>query len=217
VAIRLFVADSEPVVRLGLAALFAGTDIEIAAVASSAAELAAFDESGNYNLLITESVFPDGSGISAIAQLRERGVLCRILILSSVSYETSFIQAIAAGTDSYLLKTSETGGLLRTIQALGQAAPHPVDEKPWYFAGELARFTQSVKSRTRPAVDYPLTQRQIQILRCVASGLGNKEIASVLKIKVDTVKEHIRNILRLVNAKDRTAAAVWAFRNGLIR
>lgn len=214
VAIRLLIADSEPVTRIGLSSFFTEPEFDIAVEVDRAAELVRRAGMEAFDVVLTDSEFPDGSGFEAVAALRQSGFDQPILFFAQSSRETSFIRALAAGADSYLVKTTEPMTLIRTVRAL--AARTDRTPTPGPHTGELARFMVPAKSRTRPQVAFPLTERQIQVLRCVAAGLGNKEIASLLKIKGDTVKEHIRNILQTIDANDRTAAAVWAIRNGLI-
>lgn len=215
-AIRLFIADGEPVSRIGLASFLTAPDFKIAAEVDRAGELIQKASAESFDLILTDTAFSDGSGFDAVAQLRQNGYSGRILFFSSSSNETSFLRALSAGADSYLLKTVEPTTLIRTAKALADRGPRYEGENLGFFAGELDRYSHPIKNRARPRGVSPLTERQIQVLRCVAAGLGNKEIASVLKIKDDTVKEHIRNILRTLDVKDRTAAAVWAIRNRLI-
>ena len=130
-------------------------------------------------------------------------------MLTSFDNPTYIARAVASGAHDYIFKGSSREELLESITgaASGQL---PVR------AGELRRVATTMANRVvTPDPDVPLTQREMQVLRHVALGLSNKEIAQSLTISVETVKEHVQNILRKLAVSDRTQAAVWAVRRGL--
>jgi len=122
---------------------------------------------------------------------------------------TYIARAVAAGAHDYILKSCSRDELLDSIM---NAASGQIPVR----AGELRRVATTMSNRVAtPDPDIPLTQREMQVLRHVALGLSNKEIAQSLTISVETVKEHVQNILRKLAVSDRTQAAVWAVRRGL--
>ncbi|MHC4406472.1 MAG: response regulator transcription factor, partial [Planctomycetota bacterium] len=123
---------------------------------------------------------------------------------------TYVARAVALGAHDYVLKGSSREDMITTIQtAAAGESPSRV--------GELRRVANAMKLRqTVDDDEVPLTQRETQVLRHVALGLSNKEIGRSLEISVETVKEHVQNILRKIAVSDRTQAAVWAVRKGLV-
>lgn len=213
--IRLLVANSEPVVRAGLSLFFRDTEIEIVAETDHASDLARLAAERSADLVLLDTSFPDLSGFEAAMLLRRSGYSGRILFFSSAGDDASFLRAAASGADSYLVQTAPPERLLRTIRGLTDWNEESSGRGTTPFAGELRRKTAEIHKRVRSQTGFPLTDREVQVLRYIAAGLGNKEIVAALNLKIDTVKEHVRNILRKLNCKNRAAAAVWAIKNGL--
>ncbi|MDO4587981.1 MAG: response regulator transcription factor [Planctomycetia bacterium] len=209
-SIRLIIADFEPVIRAGLFSFFLNTDIQIVEEATNAELL--FQKIGQYepDVVLMDTDFPDGNGFQLVERIRENGYQGRIIFFSASDRQTSFARALAVGADSYLLKRVSRTELIRTIRSI-------VVNNDKSYSGELRRVANALKLRTFIEPQNPLTPREIQVLRHVAYGLSNKEIASSLKLSIDTIKEHIQNILRKLDVNDRTQAAVWAVRNNIIQ
>ncbi|HUT12834.1 MAG TPA: response regulator transcription factor [Thermoguttaceae bacterium] len=209
-SIRLLVCDDHPVIRTGLAALLAGTEIEIVAEASSGKE--AVEQAGKMkpDVILLDIRMPDGDGLSVLDKLRAASPESRVVMLSTYNNPTYIARAVALGASDYVLKGSSREDIIATITAASEG------ESP-SRSGELQRVAAAMK--IRQAIDdddVPLTQRETQVLRHVALGLSNKEIGRSLEISVETVKEHVQNVLRKVAVSDRTQAAVWAVRRGLV-
>jgi DNA-binding NarL/FixJ family response regulator len=153
---------------------------------------------------------PDGDGLVTLTKLRKKVPDCRVVMLSTYDNPTYIARSVALGASDYVLKGSPRESLIATITAAAVGeSPSP--------AGELRRIATMMS--TRQAIDdedVPLTQRETQVLRHVALGLSNKEIAKSLEISVETVKEHVQNLMRKIDVRDRTQAAVWAVRKGLV-
>jgi len=153
---------------------------------------------------------PDTDGLAALEQIRKRSPDARVVMLSTYDNPTYIARAVALGASDYVLKGSSREDLVATIQAAAAG------ESPCR-SGELRRIAGAMKVRqVIDDDDVPLTQRETQVLRHVALGLSNKEIGRSLEISVETVKEHVQNILRKIAVSDRTQAAVWAVRKGLV-
>jgi DNA-binding NarL/FixJ family response regulator len=208
--IRLMICDDHEVIRTGLASLLAGTEIEIVAEAANgkdALKLAAKDKP---DIILLDIRMPDGDGLATLEKLRQKVPECKVIMLSTYDNPTYVARAVALGASDYVLKGSSRDDIFATIKACAAG------ESP-SRTGELKKIANTMK--VKQAIDdddVPLTQRETQVLRHVALGLSNKEIGKSLEISVETVKEHVQNILRKITVTDRTQAAVWAVRKGLV-
>jgi DNA-binding NarL/FixJ family response regulator len=208
--VRLLVADDHEVIRTGLATLLAGTDIEIVAEAATGKEAIERAQECKPDVILLDIRMPDGDGLSTLEKLRTVVPESYVVMLSTYDNPTYIARAVALGASDYVLKGSSRDDLITTITtaAAGESPSR---------AGELRRVASAMK--VRQVIDddeVPLTQRETQVLRHVALGLSNKEIGRSLEISVETVKEHVQNILRKIAVSDRTQAAVWAVRKGLV-
>ncbi|MBN2290926.1 MAG: response regulator transcription factor [Pirellulales bacterium] len=209
-SIRLLVCDDHEVIRTGLASLLAGTDIEIIAEAANGKEAVEQAEAHRPDVILLDIRMPDGDGLSTLEKLRTVVPDSRVVMLSTYDNPTYIARAVALGASDYVLKGSTREAIVATITAAAEG------ESP-SRSGELRRVAGAMKIRQVLDDDeVPLTQRETQVLRHVALGLSNKEIGRSLEISVETVKEHVQNILRKIAVSDRTQAAVWAVRRGLV-
>ena len=209
-SVRLLVADDHEVIRTGLASLLAGSDIEIVAEAAKGKEAIKQAEKHKPDVVLLDIRMPDGDGLATLEKLRAKVPDSRVVMLSTYDNPTYIARAVALGASDYVLKGSTPRGHDHHDQAAAAG------ESP-SRAGELRRVAGAMKIRqVIDDDDVPLTQRETQVLRHVALGLSNKEIGRSLEISVETVKEHVQNILRKIAVSDRTQAAVWAVRKGLV-
>ena len=148
-------------------------------------------------------------GLDALKKIREESPETRVMILSTYDNPTYVARSVALGVKDYVLKGSSREVLLERIRGVAQDKP-PTEDSVMHAVKQTMTQRKNVKS------DFPLTNRKLQVLRHIALGLSNREIGSSLAISVETVKEHVQNILRKINAVDRTQAAVWAVKRGLI-
>jgi DNA-binding NarL/FixJ family response regulator len=208
--IKLLIADDHELIRTGLASLLSGTDIEIVAEAANGKEAIKQAEQYKPDVILLDIRMPDGDGLGTLEKLRAKVPDSRVVMLSTYDNPTYIARAVALGAADYVLKGSKREDLITTLEA---AAAGESPSK----AGELRRVAGAMKIRqVIDDDDVPLTQRETQVLRHVALGLSNKEIGRSLEISVETVKEHVQNILRKIAVSDRTQAAVWAVRKGLV-
>ena len=209
-SIRLLVCDDHEVIRTGLASLLAGTEIEIIGEAANGKEALKEAQKLKPDVILLDIRMPDGDGLATLEKLRSKVPDSCVVMLSTYDNPTYIARAVALGAADYVLKGSSREDMVTTITAAGRG------ESP-SSSGELRRIAAAMK--VRQAIDdddVPLTQRETQVLRHVALGLSNKEIGRSLEISVETVKEHVQNILRKIAVSDRTQAAVWAVRKGLV-
>jgi DNA-binding NarL/FixJ family response regulator len=208
--IKVLIADDHEVVRCGLRSLVEGTDIEVADEATSGEEVVKKAAETEVDVVLLDIRMPDGDGLNALGRIKLDRPGLPVLILSTYDNPTYVARAVALGAAGYVLKGASRDSLLEAIRkaAAGESA---------WTRDELRRVTGALATpRLNADVEVPLTQRESEVLRQLALGLTNKEIAQALHISYETVKEHVQHILRKVGVSDRTQAAVWAVRKGLV-
>lgn len=208
--IRVLIADDHQVVRSGLRSLLTDTDIEVVAEASTGKEALQLALDLNPDLILLDVRMPDGDGLNVLGRLKLDRPELAVLMLSTYDNPTYVARAVALGAAGYMLKDADRAKL---IDAIRRSA---AGETVW-TREELRRVTGALATpRLSANVEVPLTQRESEVLRQLALGLTNKEIAQALHISYETVKEHVQHILRKIGVTDRTQAAVWAVRKGLV-
>jgi DNA-binding NarL/FixJ family response regulator len=209
-SIRMLICDDHEVIRTGLASLLAGTDIQIIGEAANGKDALRLAQKDKPDVVLLDIRMADGDGLATLEKLRAKAPECKVVMLSTYDNPTYIARAVALGASDYVLKGSSRDDMIATIQAAAAG------ESP-SRSGELKKIATAMKvKQVVDDDDVPLTQRETQVLRHVALGLSNKEIGKSLEISVETVKEHVQNILRKIAVSDRTQAAVWAVRKGLV-
>jgi DNA-binding NarL/FixJ family response regulator len=207
--ITLLAVDDHEVVRAGLRSLLAGTEFEIIGEASGGDEAVAMAMELNPQVVLMDIRMSGGDGLSALNRIKLDRPEMPVLMFSTYDNPTYVARAVALGASGYVLKGLGRAALLEALQkaAAGESA---------WTRDELRRVTGALATpRLSADVEVPLTQRESEVLRQLALGLTNKEIAAALHISYETVKEHVQHILRKIGVSDRTQAAVWAVRKGL--
>ncbi|MDZ4821400.1 MAG: response regulator transcription factor [Planctomycetota bacterium] len=209
-SIKVLIADDHEVVRQGLACLLKGTDIEIVAEADTGDKVVELARAHHPDVVLLDIRMPQGDGLTALELIRDELPATRVVMLSTYDNPTYVARAVALGASDYVLKGCSREDLITAITA---AAAGEAPSK----GGEMRRISGTMATREQTGdSDVPLTQRELQVLRHIALGLSNKEIGRSLTISVETVKEHVQNVLRKIAVTDRTQAAVWAVRKGLV-
>jgi DNA-binding NarL/FixJ family response regulator len=208
--VRLLVADDHEVVRTGLASLLTGSDIEIVGEAVDGEEAIEKALQIRPDVVLMDVRMPKRDGISALEAIRNEWPSACVIMFSTYDNPTYVARSVALGSADYVLKSSSRQELIDAIQRAARGE-EPDDSS-------VLRRVKRVMSRRKDASDdsIPLTNRELQVLRHVALGLSNREIGHSLGISIETVKEHVQNILRKLDVNDRTQAAVWAVRRKLV-
>ena len=208
--ISLLVADDHQVVRLGLKNILEGTGVVVTAEATTGEEVLQKVAAEKPDVVLMDVRMPKGDGLHVLGRLKLDYPELPIILFSSYDNPTYIARAVALGAAAYVLKHDTRDRLLETIQLAVRG------ESAW-TREELRRVTGALATpRVVSDVEVPLTQRESEVLRQLANGLTNKEIALALGISYETVKEHVQHILRKIGVSDRTQAAVWAVRKGLV-
>jgi RNA polymerase sigma factor (sigma-70 family) len=208
-SIRVLVADDHEIVRHGLKSVFKDSEICIVGEATDAAEAVTLTGEQRPDVVTLDVRLGAGDGLDAIKAIREANPDTRIVMLSSFDSPTYIARAVSAGASDYVLKTASRKDLIEAVTNAARGLPPA-------RSGEFRRISRSMANKSLPDdIDVPLTPRETQVLRLVAMGLSNQEIADSLEISIETVKEHVQNLLRKLSVGDRTQAAVWAIRHGL--
>ncbi|MGR9050907.1 response regulator [Halobacillus faecis] len=206
--IRVVVIDDHDVVRKGVIAyLSTEEDLDIVGEANSGYEGAALVKEKKPDVVLMDLIMENGTGIEATEEIMKTES-CKIIILTSYYDDEKVFPALEAGAFSYMLKTSSAVEIAEAIRkaALGQNVIEPK-----VATKMMTRFRQDRKPHEE------LTKRELEVLKCVGEGMTNQEISDALYIGVKTVKTHVSNILSKLEVQDRTQAAVYAHRNGLLK
>ena len=209
VTIRVFIADDHPIVRRGIKNLLdTEANIEVVGEATNGRDAVAAVGQLKPDIVLMDLVMPVMDGIEAIRQLRESQPEARILVLTSFGTDDKVFPAIKAGALGYLIKDTAPEDLVRAIRQVykGEATLHPA------IAQKLLQEISGPS--TQPPSADPLTEREVDVLKLLARGLNNQEIAGQLVISVATVYTHVSNILAKLHLASRTQAALYALREG---
>ncbi len=207
--IRILIVDDHPLVRRGLAGVLASVqDIEVVGAVADGALAADAAADGQADIVLMDLSMPGMDGVEATGEVLARCPDTRVVVLTSFAEQSQVLAALDAGAVGYLLKDSEPDDL---VQAVRQAAAGHAPISP---RAALALLPQRGPSRPRRGED--LSPREREVLALVALGLPNKSIARRLQLSEKTVKAHLTRIFAALGVYDRTSAALWAQRNGLL-
>ena len=208
--IRVLVVDDHAIVRKGIRAMLEVVpDIDMVGEAESGREAVAEAERLRPDVIVMDLVMPGMDGVEAIERIKADQPEARILVLTSFAGEDKLFPAIKAGALGYHLKDSSPDDLLRAIRRVqkGESSLHPVIARR--VLDELSGASKS------PEPVDPLTPREVEVLRLVAQGRENCDIAEELVISEATVRTHVSNIMSKLHLANRTQAALYALREGL--
>ena len=207
-SIRVLLIDDHPVVRAGLRALLeTESDLEVVGEADGGIPAISLARKLRPNIVLTDLLLPDVGGVAVTQSIRAELPDTQVVILTIVSEEdASVVRAVRAGAIGYVLKDAETDVLVQTIRSAAEGQAH-------LSPRAAARLMQEMRS---PRNEGLLTDREREVLREVAIGRTNKEIARSLHIAETTVKSHVRAILDKLGVRSRTQAALQALRSEML-
>jgi len=202
-AIRILSVDDHPLIRQGIAGLVAvQADMRLIAEAGDGGQAIEQFRLHRPDITLMDLQMPQMSGLDAIIAIRGEFPGARIIVLTTYAGDMQALRALKAGAQAYLLKDTLHKELLGTIRAV--------------HAGKKSLSPEVSYQLAEHATDEALTAAEVRVLRLIAEGDANKEIATRLSLSEDTVKGQVRNILAKLGAKDRTHAAMIAFKRGII-
>ena len=208
--IRVFIAEDHAIVRKGVRTLLSlEPDIEVVGEAANGREAVEQARRLHPDVILMDLVMPEMDGIQAIRQIKTEDPDARVLVLTSFATDDKIFPAIKAGALGYLLKDSDPVELAMAIRQVneGECSLHPIIARK-----VLQELSQPAK---QPPTTQPLTEREVEVLRLVAQGKSNRQIAEEMVISLGTVRAHLSNILGKLHLASRTQATLYALREGL--
>jgi NarL family two-component system response regulator LiaR len=210
--IRVLIADDHAVVRQGLRTfLELQGDIDVVGEAGNGEEAVAVAAQHAPDVILLDLVMPELDGIGALRRLREAAPAARVIVLTSFGEDERLFAALRAGAVGYLLKDVEPPELVRAIRT-AHAGQSPLS--PAVAARVVEELASGGSGRAAPADE--LTPRELEVLCLIARGRSNKRIALELGVAEKTVKTHVSHVLAKLGLSDRTQAALYAVREGLV-
>ena len=206
----LLIAYPKELIRAGLRAMLAKSPVKIVGEATDASSTLALAKKHKPAVVLLDAAIPGGDAFELVTKLTKALSGTRFILLSALDNPTYMARARAVGAANFLLKSVSEKELVTAIEnaAAGKMATG---------SGPFAKIAAAMEPRdARAARDNGLTPRESQVLSHVAFGLSNEEISRSLEISVETVKEHVQNLLRKLAVSDRTQAAVWAVQSGVV-
>jgi NarL family two-component system response regulator LiaR len=210
--IRVLIVDDHAVVREGLRTyLDLSEEIEVVGEARNGREAIERAKALRPDVVLMDLLMPEMDGIAATRGVKDASPSTNVIVLTSFTDDEHVMPALRAGATGYLLKDVSAADLVRAIEGAnqGQAQLHPDVQR------RLLEQVSSPPKRDEPA-GAALTPRELEVLKLIASGMSNKEIARELVLNERTVKGHVSNILSKLGLADRTQAALYAVREGIV-
>lgn len=208
--ISLMIVDDQEVIRLGLRQLLAGTEFQIVDEAATSSEALTKAAATKAEVLLLDVRMPESDGLNLLARIKLDRSELPVLLFSAYENPNFVARAVALGAAGYVMKGAQKEELTAALSAAARG------EMVW-TREELRKVTGALAMpRSNFDMEAPLTRRESEVLRHLAQGRTNKQIAEDLQISYETVKEHVQHVLRKIGVNDRTQAAIWAVRSGLV-
>ncbi|MGD2252441.1 MAG: response regulator transcription factor [Anaerolineales bacterium] len=211
--IRVLIADDHAVVSEGLQLYLENAGLDVVGRAASGRQAIDLADELKPDVVLLDIAMPDMDGMQALAALKRAHPKAAVIMVTASGNPAYMAQAIAKGATGYILKETSPSGIphvIRTAHA-GQSIVDP----------RLLRAALLARPEPKPKLqeaedDVSLTKQEQRVLGMLAKGMDNESIASALVVSKNTVKSHVRKILRKLDVSDRTKAAIWAIRNGMV-
>lgn len=210
--IRVSIVDDHEIIRKGLSLVFASSDdVELVGEAAGGEEAFQMVKQTKPDVILMDLRMPGKNGIQASREIKRCGEQAKIIILSALDDEEDIVAAIECGVDGYLLKSVSAEELIDAVRVVanGKSYLHP----------QVARTAMAAMAESQISCDTAAKQLSVcesRVLRLMAEGFKNKEIAAKLYLSEETVKTHVSNILSKLNQTDRMQAVLFALRNNLV-
>lgn len=233
--ITVGLADDQILVRAGFAmVLDSQDDIEVVWQVANGREAVAAARDRTCDVILMDVQMPDLNGIDATREIVSEGIATRIVVLTTFDNDEYVIGSIAAGASGFLLKDTRPEDLIDAVRTVGESAAVispkatarllrqvreglPNEGAAGAVADEAKAEPEERFSPVIPDLPDPLTERELEILRLVAIGRSNTEIADELFLSLSTVKTHVGKVLSKTGSRDRVHVVLWAFRHGVVR
>ena len=212
--ITVLLTDDHAIVRQGVRAfLETQPDIKVIGEAGSGEEAIPLCESLAPDIVLMDLLMPGMGGVEATRRVKAISPRTQVIVLTSYHEDEHVVPAIRAGALSYLLKDAAPGEIATAIRkaAVGEVTLSPA------IAAQMMKAVTGERKAIEASMPSPLTTRELEVIRLIADGLSNTEIAEKLFLSEKTVKSHVSNILAKLHVTDRTQAAVYAWREGIMK
>jgi len=207
---RILIAEAREIIRRGLVEICTRGGLQVVGEVVRCEDLASAVQQNAPEVLLAGPRLPGGDSFEILERLKQESPALCVLIVAEDDSPTLVGRSRGIGAAEYLTHQATSGDVLEAVARAKRGEPAPSGSPLHSFKERMLRPRTEAESQT------PLTERELQVLRHVAHGLSNREIGGSLGISIETVKEHVQNILRKIDAKDRTQAAVWAVRGGFV-
>ena len=212
--VRTLLADDQYLIREGIASLLELEDgVEIVGMAANGEEAVEKALKHKPDVILMDIRMPEMNGVEATAKIRQALPSCQVIMLTTFDDEEYIVQSLLAGACGYLMKDIPPTDLARAVKLASAGVFQLAPDVAGKLVGSLKDKQEKVKRKE--AVEHDLTPRELEVLRLLAKGASNKEIAKQFDVSAGTVKNHVSNILMRLELRDRTQAAVYAVEHGL--
>ena len=214
--IKILLVDDQPLFREGLRTLLSvHSDFEVVGEAGNGEEALRLVRSLQPSVVLMDLQMPVLDGVAATRRLHEEQPACRVIVLTTFDDDEMVFDGLRAGAVGYLLKDAPSEKLAEAIRVAARGETFLQPSVAAKVVAEFARLSRKTVG-TQDSVIEPLSERELEILRLIAQGASNREIAGTLFLAEGTVKNHVTNILGKLEVRDRTQAALKAKESGLI-
>lgn len=215
-AIKILLVDDQPLFREGLRTLLSvHPDFEVVGEAGNGEEALRLVRSLQPSVVLMDLQMPVLDGVAATRRLHEEQPNCRVIVLTTFDDDEMVFDGLRAGAVGYLLKDAPSEKLAEAIRVAARGETFLQPSVAAKVVAEFARLSRKTVATANRAIE-PMSEREIEILRLIAQGASNREIAGTLFLAEGTVKNHVTNILGKLDVRDRTQAALRAKESGLI-
>ncbi len=212
VKIRILLVDDQYLIREGIASLLELEEsVEVVGTAANGNEAVQKALELRPDVILMDIRMPELNGVAATAQIKQRTPACQVIMLTTFDDEEFVVQSLLAGACGYLMKDIPPKDLVRAVASAHAGVYQLAPE----VAGKLVGSLQRQAAPEKPVPDPALTVRELKVLRLLARGASNKEIAKAFSVSEGTVKNHVSNILLRLGLRDRTQAAIYAVEHSL--